>query len=84
MCERPASPGGQVKNVSFDAAAVVTRQFEDVSRILIEGLLAAFPKLIGIGTGKQHTYVETENVRYVYQPIEVYSWKHVLLSACKL
>ena len=40
-----------------------------MTRIRIEGLLAAFPKLVG--TGKQHTYVETENVRYVYQPIEV-------------
>ncbi|KAJ9559274.1 hypothetical protein OSB04_013888 [Centaurea solstitialis] len=39
-----------------------------MSRIRIEGLLAAFPKLVG--SGKQHTYVETENVRYVYQPIE--------------
>ncbi|PSC69188.1 coatomer subunit delta-like [Micractinium conductrix] len=39
-----------------------------MSRIRIEGLLAAFPKLVG--TGKQHTYVETENVRYLYQPIE--------------
>ena len=39
-----------------------------MSRIRIEGYLAAFPKLVG--TGKQHTYVETENVRYVYQPIE--------------
>ena len=41
----------------------------DMSRIRVEGLLAAFPKLVG--TGKQHTYVETENVRYLYQPIEV-------------
>ncbi|KAJ0081098.1 hypothetical protein Patl1_12286 [Pistacia atlantica] len=40
----------------------------DMSRIRIEDLLAAFPKLVG--TGKQQTYVETENVRYVYQPIE--------------
>jgi hypothetical protein len=44
----------------------------DMSRIRIEGLLAAFPKLVG--SGKQHTYVETENVRYVYQPIEVSHW----------
>lgn len=50
-------------------AALVSRQFVDMSRIRIEGLLAAFPKLVG--NGKQHTYVETENVRYVYQPMEV-------------
>jgi len=52
-------------------AALVSRQYMDMSRIRIEGLLAAFPKLVG--TGKQHTYVETENVRYVYQPMEVSS-----------
>lgn len=40
-----------------------------MSRIRIEGLLATFPKLVGIG--KQHTYVETDNVRYVYQPMEL-------------
>jgi hypothetical protein len=50
-------------------AALVSRQYMDMSRIRIEGLLAAFPKLVG--TGKQHTFVETENVRYVYQPLEV-------------
>ena len=37
-------------------AALVSRQFVDMSRIRIEGLLAAFPKLVG--SGKQHTYVE--------------------------
>lgn len=40
----------------------------DISRLRIEGLLAAFPKLLG--TGRQHTFVETETVRYVYQPLE--------------
>ncbi|XP_052204394.1 coatomer subunit delta-like [Diospyros lotus] len=54
--------------VSKSGKALVSRQFVDMSRIRIEALLAAFPKLVG--AGKQHTYVETENVRYVYQPIE--------------
>ncbi len=48
---------------------LVSRQFVEMTRIRIEGLLAAFPKLRGTGA-KQHTYVETENVRYLYHPLE--------------
>jgi hypothetical protein len=55
--------------VTKTGKALVSRQYVDMSRIRIEGLLAAFPKLVG--SGKQHTYVETENVRYVYQPMEL-------------
>ncbi|KAF9594624.1 hypothetical protein IFM89_034246, partial [Coptis chinensis] len=49
-------------------AVRVSRQYVDWPRSRIEGLLEAFPILVD--TGKQHTYVETENVRFVYQPIE--------------
>uniref|UniRef100_A0A5K4F7M2 Coatomer subunit delta n=2 Tax=Schistosoma mansoni TaxID=6183 RepID=A0A5K4F7M2_SCHMA len=51
-----------------DGKALVSRQFVEMTKARIEGLIATFPKLLG--TGKQHTFVETESVRYVYQPLE--------------
>lgn len=47
---------------------IISRQFVEMTKARIEGLLAAFPKLMS--SGKQHTFVETESVRYVYQPLE--------------
>ncbi|ORX98913.1 clathrin adaptor, mu subunit [Basidiobolus meristosporus CBS 931.73] len=47
---------------------VISRQFLEMPRSRIEGLLASFPKLTG--TGQQHTTIETDNIRYVYQPLE--------------
>jgi coatomer subunit delta len=41
-----------------------------MNRLRVEGLLAAFPKLMGHAQQSQHTYVETDTVRYVYQPLE--------------
>ncbi|GMH90692.1 hypothetical protein TrVE_jg5976 [Triparma verrucosa] len=41
-----------------------------MSRMRVEGLLAAFPKLMGTGRSKQHQFVDTDTVRYIYQPIE--------------
>lgn len=47
---------------------IISRQFVEMTKARIEGLLAAFPKLMT--SGKQHTFVETDSVRYVYQPME--------------
>lgn len=46
----------------FCVSALMSRQFVEMTRIRIEGLLAAFPKLMG-SENKQHTFIETESVR---------------------
>ena len=55
--------------VNRSGKALIARQFVEMTRIRIEGLLAAFPKLVGSDI-KQHTYVETDSVRYLYQPLD--------------
>lgn len=47
---------------------IISRQFREMPRSRVEALLASFPKLISAGS--QHTTVETDSVRYVYQPLE--------------
>mmetsp|Transcript_11507 Transcript_11507/g.32311 ORF Transcript_11507/g.32311 Transcript_11507/m.32311 type:complete len:521 (-) Transcript_11507:499-2061(-) len=54
--------------VTRSGKALLSRQFADMSRVRIEGLLAAFPKLVS--ADRQHTYVETDSIRYLYQPLE--------------
>ncbi|WKX99261.1 hypothetical protein Q1695_014275 [Nippostrongylus brasiliensis] len=60
--------------VSKSGKALVTRIFvTDMTRARMEGLLDAFPKLIGNdkdSAQRQHTFIETDSVRYVYHPLD--------------
>lgn len=49
---------------------VLARQFTDISRVRVEGLLSAFPRLLESSVNKQVTYIDAGTVRYVYQPVE--------------
>lgn len=54
--------------------ALVARVFvSDMTRARLEGLLDAFPKLIGNdkdSAQRQHTFIETDSVRYVFHPLD--------------
>jgi len=49
---------------------LISRQFVEMTRLRVDGLYSAFPKLVDSEKGKDHTYIETESVRYIYQPME--------------
>jgi hypothetical protein len=51
----------------YGGRVLICSCWDRMPRSRIEGLLAGFPKLTDAGT--QHTTIETENVRYVYQPL---------------
>lgn len=53
--------------VDKDGAIYVARQYCEMTRARVEALYIAFSRLIT--KGKQHTIVETNEVRYIYQPI---------------
>lgn len=53
---------------------LVSRQYVEMKRVRIEGLLVAFCKLLEPHKQhqSQHTYIETSSLRYVYQPLDDY------------
>ncbi|BFZ53077.1 coatomer subunit delta [Savitreella phatthalungensis] len=55
--------------VTRSGKAVLSRQFREMPKARVEALLAALPGLLS-SAGSQHTTVETDHVRYVYQPLE--------------
>lgn len=46
---------------------LIAKQYVDMTKSKVEGLLIAFTRLIT--KDKQHTFIETEEVRYVYQAL---------------
>jgi len=54
--------------VSRSGRVLLGRALTSLSRVRLEGYLQSFPKLVG--PDAQHTFIETDSVRYVYQPME--------------
>lgn len=53
--------------IDRDGVIYVARQYCEMTRSKVEALYTAFPRLIT--KGKQHTIIETNEVRYIYQSI---------------
>ena len=49
---------------------LLARQFVPITKLKLEEYMANFPKLIDQSHGKQCTFIETDSIRYVYQPME--------------
>jgi hypothetical protein len=49
---------------------LIARQFIPITKIKLEEYIANFPKLIDQSSGKQSNFIETDQIRYVYQPME--------------
>ena len=50
----------------------VSRQFVSITRLRMEGLITAFQRLVENSESetKDHTFIETDSVRYVYSPLD--------------
>ncbi|KAF1634482.1 UNVERIFIED_CONTAM: putative coatomer subunit delta, partial [Eudyptes robustus] len=57
---------------SKNGKLLLCRQFlSELTKARLQGLVDTFPKLvISEKNQKEHTYVETDSVRYVYQPMD--------------
>lgn len=58
--------------VTKTGKALLSRQFVDATRVRVESLLGAFPRLLEASAQhqQQHTFLETDAVRYLWQNID--------------